>query len=73
MKTYLTIWFNSEGFRPTVVVERLLAMGFKPIRGRYDHIYDWGRDVKLEEILGLGNAVHETLKGCKVLYKLETV
>jgi hypothetical protein len=73
VKTYLTIWFNSEGAEPRVVVERLLAMGFKPIRGHYDHVYDWGRDAKLEEILRLGNAVHETLKGCKVLYKLETV
>jgi len=74
MKTYLTIWFSSEGAKPTAVVERLLAMGFKPTRGRYDHVYDWGRDdVELEEILRLGNAVHETLKGFKVLYKLETV
>ena len=73
MKTYLIIWFNSEGSEPTVVVERLLAMGFKPIKGRYDHVYNWRRDVELDEILRLGNAVHETLKGCKVLYKLETV
>jgi len=73
MKTYLTIWFSSEGTEPTIVVERLLAMGFKPIKGRYDHVYDWGRDVELDEILRLGNNVHETLKGCKVLYKLETV
>lgn len=73
MKTYLIIWFNSEGSEPTVVVERLLAMGFKPIKGRYDHVYNWRRDVELDEVLRLGNAVHETLKGCKVLYKLETV
>ncbi len=74
MKTYLTIWFNSEGAEPMVVVERLLAMGFKPIKGHYDHVYDWQRDdVELDEVLRLGNKVHETLKGFKVLYKLETV
>ncbi|MEM2935633.1 MAG: hypothetical protein QW231_00450 [Candidatus Bathyarchaeia archaeon] len=74
MKTYLTIWFSSEGAKPTAVVERLLAMGFKPTKGYYDHVYDWGRDdVELEEILRLGNTVHETLKGFKVLYKMETV
>jgi len=73
MKTYLTIWFNSEGVEPTVVVERLLAMGFKPIKGHYDHVYDWKKDADLEEIIRLGNAVHETLKGCKVLYKIETI
>jgi hypothetical protein len=48
-------------------------MGFKPIRGRYDHVYNWGRKIDLEEILQIGTAVHETLKGLKVIYKLETV
>jgi len=73
MKTYLTVWFNSEGASPTVVAEKLQNMGFKPIRGRYDHVYDWGRKIELEEILQIGTAVHETLKGLKVIYKLETV
>ncbi len=73
MKTYLTFWFYSEGASPTVVVEKLQNMGFKPIKGRYDFVYDWGRTIELEEILQIGNAVHETLKGLKVLYKLETV
>lgn len=43
MKTYLTIWFNSEGTGPTLVVERLLAMGFKPIKGHYDHVHDYNK------------------------------
>jgi len=73
MKTYLILWFNSEGAEPATVMERLLAMGFKPIKGHYDHVYDWGREATLDEILQLGNAVHETLKGLKVMYKLETV
>jgi len=73
MKTYLTIWFNSEGAEPTTVAQKLQSMGFKPIKGRYDHVYDWRKEAKLEEILQLGNAVHATLKGFKVLYKLETV
>ena len=73
MKTYLTIWLNSEGANPTVVVEKLQGMGFKATKGRYDFVYDWGRTIELEEILQIGNAVHDTLKGLKVLYKLETV
>jgi hypothetical protein len=73
MKTYLTFWFYSEGASPTVVVEKLENMGFKPIKGPYDFVYDWGRTIELEEILQIGNAVHETLKGLKVFYKLETV
>ena len=73
MRTYLTIWFYSEGAGPTVVVEKLRSMGFKPIKGRHDHVYDWGRSIELEEIFQIANSVHETLKGLKVLYKLETV
>ena len=73
MKTYLTIWFNSEGANPVIVAEKLRAMGFKPMKGKYDHFYDWGRTIELEEILQIGTAVHETLKGLKVLYTLETV
>lgn len=72
MKTYLSLWFDSEGTNPTMVAEKLRAMGFKPIRGQYDHVYEWGRSVDLREILQIGTAVHETLKGLKVLYKLET-
>ena len=73
LKTYLMIWFNSEGAQPQQIVQSLQGMGFKPIRGPYDHVYEWSRDVNLDEIVQLGNAVHETLKGFKVLYKLETV
>ncbi len=72
MKTYLTIWFYSEGASPRQVVERLRSLGFKPLRGYHDHVYDWGKRAKLEDILQLANSVHETLKGLKVLYKLET-
>jgi len=73
MKTYLILWFSSEGSEPGVVVERLLSMGFKPVKGYYDHVYDWGKEATMEEILMLSNAVHETLKGLKVMYKMETV
>jgi hypothetical protein len=73
LKTYLTIWFTSEGAPPSKVVDRLQAMGFKPIKGYYDHVYDWKKEVTLEDIFQLSNALHETLKGLKVIYKLETV
>ena len=73
MKTYLTIWFSSEGKNPSRVAERLQGMGFKPIKGPYDHVYDWKRDVDIEDILVLCDSVHETLKGFGVLYKIETI
>lgn len=72
MKTYLNITFNSEGSNPVEVVERLRSLGFEPLKGVHDHVYDWGRDVSLDDILQIATSVHETLRGLKVLYKLET-
>ena len=72
MKTYLTIWFYSEGASPLEVVERLRSLGFKPLKGYHDHVYEWNREVDLIDILELANKVHETLRGLKVFYKLET-
>lgn len=72
MKTYLTIWFNSEGGTPLEIVDRLRSLGFKALRGYHDHVYDWNRKIELEEVLKLANTIHETLRGLKVIYKLET-
>ena len=73
MKTYLTVWFSSEGAEPSAVVERLQAMGFKPIKGVHDHVYDWKKNASLDDVLQLLNNVHSTLKGLNVLYKIETI
>ena len=71
-KTYLTLWFNSEGKTPTSVMMKLQDIGFKPSVGKHDFVYDWQQEIGLEEISKLGNTVHKTLKGLRVLYKLET-
>ncbi|MHA2406979.1 MAG: hypothetical protein ACXACA_01230 [Candidatus Ranarchaeia archaeon] len=73
MKTYLMIWHSSEGGSPTEVHDRLVSMGFKPVKGTYDYVYEWNRMSSIHQILEIGNAVHATLKGQKVLFKLETV
>lgn len=73
MKTYLIVYYNSEGAPLTEVAERLMRMGFRPIEGPYDYEYEWNQKGALEDILEIGNQVHATLKGCKVLFKLETV
>ena len=73
MKTYLTIWFSSEGADPLTVAQTLQSMGFKPIKGPHDHVYDWKKEPTLDDVLQLVNNVHQTLKGLNVLYKIETV
>ena len=72
MKTFLTVWFSSEGAGPIEVVERLRSLGFKPMKGYHDHVYEWRKKVDLGDILQLTDKVHLTLKGLNVLYKIET-
>jgi len=71
--TYLLVWFNSEGRGPSEVTTRLMSLGFKPTKGNYDYIYKWDNHAQVEDVLRLGDKVHQTLKGLNVLYKLETV
>ncbi len=73
MKSYLTIWFNSDGASPTEITERLMSMGFQPQKGEYDYVYNWGSQPHTEDALNLANQVHATLKGCNALFKIETL
>lgn len=72
-KTYLTVWFSSEGANPEEVTARLMSMGFKVIKGKYDYVFSWQGTPSEEEILGIGNKVRLTLKGMNVLFKMETI
>ncbi len=73
MKSYLIIWFSSEGAKPSEINQRLLSLGFKPMRGTHDFVYEWGKNVDVEEILRFGDKVQMTLKGLNVMFKIETI
>lgn len=74
MKTYLQIWYNSDGncSPPSEVNSRLMSLGFQMIRGLYDYVYEWNANATLEDVLKLGDKVHLTLSGTGVLFKIET-
>jgi hypothetical protein len=75
--THVQVWFYSEGVRPSHVVEKLLELGFRPVKGAYDFVYVH-TDEELKKtplgtaIVEIADAIHETLKGFKVLYRLDT-
>ena len=73
MKTYLSVWFNTNGENPSNITKKLAKIGFKPIRGNYDYEYDWKRTASVDEILNIGDKLQQMLKGSNVLFKLETV
>ena len=73
MKTYLTIMFNSEGSTPSDVKNQLLNLGFKATKGNYDFVYEWNKDVDLEELIWFADKVHSALKNTKVFFSIETI
>lgn len=72
MKTNLILVFTTDGAKPSEVVEKVKAVGFKVAVGRYDFVYDWEKDVTPEEIIALGDKLTEALRGTGVSFKLES-
>jgi len=72
MKTYLTITFSSEGAKPSEVVARLQSLGFKPITGSYDFVYNWDSSATVEEAIWFADKIHATLEGYNTRFQLET-
>lgn len=75
--TRVSVWFNSEGASPSQVISKLTELGFKPIRGVYDFVYEHDDDNMTEAdlssaIIEISNALHKTLAGFNVLYNLDT-
>jgi hypothetical protein len=75
--TRVSVWFYSEGASPSQVISKLTELGFKPVRGAHDFVYEHSDDDVTEEDLGsaiieISNALHKTLSGFKVLYNLDT-
>ncbi|UCD92101.1 MAG: hypothetical protein JSV43_07695 [Methanobacteriota archaeon] len=72
MITYLTVTFCTDGARPSEVVNRLVAIGFKPTKGNYDFIYEWDKKAKVEDAIWLADKIFETLKGMDVRFRTDT-
>ncbi len=75
--TRVQVWFYSEGASPSIVIKKLTELGFTPVRGAYDFVYEH-EDEEMSQsdlsrtILEIANAIHAALSGFKVLYTLDT-
>jgi hypothetical protein len=72
-RTYLSIIFNTEGERPSEIISRLQSLGFKPITGTRDLVYEWSDHATVEDAISLIDKVHATLGGYNVLFTAETI
>lgn len=73
METYLRLLVHSQGASPTEVTRRLWKVGFVPVQGNYDFVYDWEGTPDPEELIELTEEVGRVLAGCRVLFELETI
>ncbi len=73
MKTYITVFFSTEGAKPSKVFDALNNLGFEPTTGNFDGVYRWDKQATLDDAIGLADMVVATLKGMGVMVKLETV
>ena len=59
------------------VIKRLTELGFTPVRGAFDFVYEHNQEDMSERdlsvsILEIANALHAALSGFKVWYNLDT-
>ena len=74
MKTYLTLYFNSEGASPSEIKNQLLNLGFKAAKGNYDFVYEWQDNAdNVEELVWFADKVHAALKNSNVNFSIETI
>ena len=73
VKTYLSVLFNADGSKPSAVSEALTQLGFQPIHGAHDFLYQWPGAATVEEVLGFGDKIHAQLAGTGCLWSMETI
>ena len=50
-----------------------MSLGFKPMQGVHDYVYEWDSKTDFDDILRFGDKTQMTLKGLNVMFKIETI
>jgi hypothetical protein len=72
MKTYLSVVVSTEGKKFSDIAGSLLSIGFKPLRGEYDYVYEWKKAVEMDELMAFIDKVQDVLKGSNAILKFKT-
>lgn len=71
-KTYLVMYFGSQGVKTSDVAKKLESLGFDTSFGSVDFIYDWENRPSKDEVLALGDKVAGVLEGSGAVFNLDT-
>lgn len=73
MRTFVTLFVSSEGTKTSVVVDKLGTLGFRPILGTHDFVYNWPMKApNAYAVVNLIDKVQEILKGDNVMLHFVT-
>ena len=71
-KTYLVVYFGTNGIGPSEIARLIEGLGFKTLFGPYDFAHPWNREPSKSEILALGDRVQTALQGTGSVFNLDT-
>ena len=72
-KTYLVMYFGTQGIKTSEIAKKLEALGFETMFGSVDFVYDWkGKKPSKEQVLALGDNVADLLRGSGAVFNLDT-
>jgi tellurite resistance-related uncharacterized protein len=72
MKTYIKVQLDSEGSTFSEVAEVLEDLGFKPVQGEYDFVYNWDKHATVKDSLWFADRIQMALRGMDVWFRIET-
>ena len=73
MKTYLKVLFASDGGKPSAIGAALRNLGFEPVHGPHDFVYNWPQAAAVADTLHFGDRIHAELQGLGCLFEMETI
>ncbi len=71
MKTYIKIQFSSEGAKPSEIIKRLEASGWRPVIGEHDFMRECGPGEGVgESFRRMLDELQESLRGTGARFKV---
>lgn len=72
-KTYLILYFGTQGKKPTEVSIAIETVGFKANLGAVDYVYNWDEKPSKEQVLELADKVAEVLQESGAVFNIDTL
>ena len=71
-RTYLIMYFGTDGIKTSDIARKLEALGFETMFSSVDFIYSWKDKPTKAEVLALGDRVVVALQGSGAVFNLDT-